>query len=173
MPRLRLGKVHLVMLFLAPLLSACALLQPPQQPPVTPVSPLSELSQHRLLQELHQCGQPDSLNCAKIHSALAEWYLSSGALNHTALNNATRELSMAAQNHDIAMATRPLRRTLSALIESRNAAQHCALQLRAAKDQTATAQANATTAQSRLQRLEALLHHHAEKSLQKPSTPLP
>ena len=100
-------------------LGACAMIHPaiPSQPKAVPL-PLSETPRPELLKALHNCGPAESANCANIHLALANSYLSSGPLNKTALDNAARELGMAAQNQDLASQILPLRRSVNALLQN-------------------------------------------------------
>ena len=142
-------------------LSACAQLTP--QPALPP--PLPSATRSILLSDLAHCGLPTSAACARIHVALANGYLSGGPLNSTALGNAARELGLAAQNNEVAAETFPLRRVVHALQEHTATKDACVAELKLAQARSATAQAQSAAAQARLNRLESLLHDHAEKSL--------
>lgn len=151
----------LATLGLAAALSACALVTPQPAPP----PPLPSATRSILISDLAHCGLPISTACARIHVALANGYLRSGPLNSTALGNAARELRLAAQNDKVAVGTLPLRRIVHALQERTVTRDAYMAKLRKARAQLAVAQAQSATAQSRLSRLENLLHDHAEKSL--------
>ena len=151
----------LATLGLAATLNACAQLTP--QPALPPSLPSA--TRNRLLSDLAHCGLPTSAACARIHVALANGYLSGGPLNGTALGNAARELGLAAQNNEVAVDTFPLRRVVHALQEHTTTKDACVAELRLAQARSATAQAQSAAAQARLNRLENLLHDHAEKSL--------
>ena len=155
-------------------LGACAMIHPeaPAQPQAAPL-PLSETPRPELLKALHDCGPATSASCANIHLALANSYLSSGPLNKTALDNGARELSMAAQNQDLASQTLPLRRSVNALLENITLLKRDKVRIQQSKAQTIAAQNAADAAQARLQRLESLLHQHAEKTLEAHGAPLP
>jgi hypothetical protein len=155
-------------------LGACAMIHPaiPSQPKAVPL-PLSETPRPELLKALHNCGPAESASCANIHLALANSYLSSGPLNKTALDNAARELGMAAQNQDLASQTLPLRRSVNALLENITLLQQDKVRIQQSKAQAIAAQNAAEAAQARLQRLESLLHQHAEKTLEAHGAPLP
>ena len=151
----------LATLGLAAALSACALVTPQPAPP----PPLPGATRSILISDLAHCGLPTSAACARIHVALANGYLRSGPLNSTALGNAARELRLAAQNDKVAVETVPLRRIVHALQEHTATKDACVAELRLAQARSATAQAQSAAAQARLNRLENLLHDHAEKSL--------
>jgi len=151
----------LATLGLAATLSACAQLTPQ---PALPL-PLPSATRSVLLSDLAHCGLPTSAACARIHVALANGYLSGGPLNSTALGNAARELGLAAQNNEMAAETFPLRRVVHALQEHTTTKDACVAELRLAQARSATVQAQSAAAQARLNRLENLLHDHAEKSL--------
>ncbi|MBU2760234.1 hypothetical protein [Acidithiobacillus sulfurivorans] len=144
----------------------------PSQPKAVPL-PLSETPRPELLKALHNCGPAESANCANIHLALANSYLSSGPLNKTALDNAARELGMAAQNQDLASQILPLRRSVNALLQNITLLQQDKVRIQQSKAQAIAAQNAADAAQARLQRLESLLHQHAEKTLEAHGAPLP
>ena len=145
---------------LAAALAACAQLTPQTATPVAPPSRLSSSSTTRntLLSDLAHCGLPASTACARVHVALAEGYLTHGHLDTAALGNAARELDLAAQNNEVGAGTLPLRRVVHALQERRADGDACVARLKKAQAQSAVVQA-------RLDRLENLLHDHAEKSL--------
>lgn len=151
----------LATLGLAAALSACALVTPQPAPP----PPLPGATRSILISDLAHCGLPTSAACARIHVALANGYLRSGPLNSTALGNAARELRLAAQNDKVAVETVPLRRIVHALQEHTATKDACVAELRLAQARSVTAQAQSAAAQARLNRLENLLHDHAEKSL--------
>ncbi len=144
----------------------------PAQPKAASL-PLSETPRPVLLKELKDCGTATSASCANIHLALANGYLSSGPLNKTALGNAARELEMASQNSVLASQIRPLRRSVNALLENMATLQQYKTRIQQSKAQTIAAQDAAEAAQARLQRLESLLHQHAEKTLEAHGAPLP
>ncbi|MHB8250475.1 MULTISPECIES: hypothetical protein [Acidithiobacillus] len=145
---------------LAAALAACAQLTPQAATPVAPPSHLSSsgTTRNTLLGDLAHCGLPASTACARIHAALAEGYLTHGPLGPSALGNAARELDLAAQNNEVGASTLPLRRVVHALQERRADGDACVARLKKAQAQSAVVQA-------RLDRLENLLHDHAEKSL--------
>ncbi len=154
------------------LLGACGLLKPtalPTRQVAEPQLSLLETPRHVLLEQLGHCGLADSLQCAHIHFALANVYLSSGALNQITLHNAAQELEMAATNQAMVIKTLALRRIVQALLENRSALQKCNADKQRSAARLASAQARAETAQTRLQQLESLLHNHAEKSLKRPT----
>ncbi|WP_226857126.1 hypothetical protein [Acidithiobacillus concretivorus] len=144
----------------------------PSQPKAVPL-PLSKTPRPDLLKALHHCGSAESASCAHIHLALANSYLSSGPLNKTALDNAARELGMAAQNPDLASQTLPLRRSVNALLENITLLKQEKVRIQQSQAQAIAAQNAAGAAQARLQRLESLLHQHAEKTLEAHGAPLP
>ncbi len=148
-------------LSLAAMLSACATLIP--HTPSTTAAPTAIPSdrRHTLLNDLTHCGAATSAPCARIHVALADEYLRSEHLNATALDNAARELALAAQNRDAAIETRSLRRVIRILQQRSVVQDACHARLK-------SAQAQAAAAQARLDRLENLLRDHAEKSLDHP-----
>ncbi|MBU2807825.1 hypothetical protein HF285_05970 [Acidithiobacillus ferrooxidans F221] len=145
---------------LAAALAACAQLTPQAATPVAPPSRLasSSMTRNTLLSDLAHCGLPASTACARIHAALAEVYLTHGPLDTSALGNAARELDLAAQNNEVGAGTLSLRRVVHALQERRAGGDACVARLKKVQAQSAVVQA-------RLDRLENLLHDHAEKSL--------
>ncbi|PKY12144.1 hypothetical protein B1757_02045 [Acidithiobacillus marinus] len=154
-------------------LSACATIQTPAPPHKSPQIDLSALSRPDLLLALHHCGIANSLACTHIHLALANSYLNSSSLNKTTLDNADRELDLAAQNQKLALQTRSLRRVVRALLENQILLQQYKSRLQQSQLQTQTALKEAHTAETRLHQLESLLQHHAEKTLKTPDHRVP
>lgn len=151
------------LLMALPTLAACAQILPSAQP-----APNSSRAQ--LLADLGHCGAADGVDCARIHLALARSYLQQTPLNRTSVDNAGRELQLAAQNPSVAAEIRPWQ-NLVAYSRSQQHGLSCppaeaTRSPRPAAPATTPARSAAEeSAAQRLQRLEQLLHQQAQESL--------
>ncbi|MHB8247719.1 MAG: hypothetical protein ACYDCX_02360 [Acidithiobacillus sp.] len=141
------------------LLSACAPFTSP--PPPTPVG-----SRSALLGRLQNCGPAAGASCAEVHLALAESYLRSDPITQTALDNAASELALAAQNPEVGRETAPLYRSVQGWRDALRKRRDAEAQLDAAQTQLHDAKAQLDTTNARLARLESLLRHKAQDTLQ-------
>jgi len=150
-----------LLLLLLPILAACAQIVPPQRP-----APSAGRSQ--LLAELGRCGAADGVACARIHLALAKSYLEQAPLTATSIDNAGRELQLAAQNPELAAEVRPWQNLIAYARSLPRRSPVCppAETSKVPRAVTAPAQSAAeASAAERLQRLEQLLHRQAQESL--------
>ncbi len=140
------------------LLSACA---PFVSPPPTPAG-----DRTALLGRLQNCGSAAGANCARVHLALAESYLRADPVTPTSLDSAASELALAAQNPEVAQETAPLYRSVQGWRDALRKAHDAEAQLGAAKTQLHDTTARLNAADARLARLENLLRHKAQDTLQ-------
>ena len=141
------------------LLSACAPFVSP--PPLTPVG-----SRSALLARLQNCGPAAGASCAKVHLALAESYLRADPVTQTGLDNAASELALAAQNPEIGRETAPLYYSVQGWRDALHKRREAEAQLDAAKTQLHDTKAQLDATNARLARLENLLRHKAQDTLQ-------
>lgn len=141
------------------LLSACAPFVSP--PPLTPVG-----SRSALLARLQNCGPAAGASCAKVHLALAENYLRADPVTPTGLDNAASELALAAQNPEIGRETAPLYHSVQGWRDALHKRREAEAQLDAAKTQLHDTKAQLDATNARLARLENLLRHKAQDTLQ-------
>ena len=141
------------------LLSACA-------PFVSPLPPTPAGSRSTLLGRLQSCGSATGASCAKVHLALAEGYLHADPVTQTGLDSAASELALAAQNPEVARETAPLYRSVQGWRDALRKGHDAEAQLDAAKTQLHGTTAQLNAANARLARLESLLRHKAQDTLQ-------
>ncbi|OFC35206.1 hypothetical protein [Acidithiobacillus caldus] len=150
-----------IVLLVLPALAACAQILPSAEP-------AASSSRAQLLTELGHCGAADGVDCARIHFALARGYLQQAPLTSTSVDNAARELQMAAQNPKVAEEIQPWQNLIaySRSLQRRRLSCLPTELPKAAHPATAPAKSAAeASAAQRLQRLEQLLHQQAEESL--------
>lgn len=141
------------------LLSACT-------PFVSPLPPTPSSSRSTLLGRLQNCGAAAGAGCAKVHLALAESYLRADPITPTALDSAASELALAAQNPEVARETAPLYRSVQGWRDALRKGREAEARLDAARAQLHDTTARLNAADARLARLEGLLRHKAQDTLQ-------
>ncbi len=159
-----MGSVRLLFLLTGAVLAAVAMAGCARLA-LSPSSSYSQGTGRGLLEDLGNCGPADGPRCAGIHLSLARYYLDVTPLTRTAVDNADRELAMAAQNPGMAAHVRPWRRLASAWKKQELALETYRKQRTASATRIANLQKQNRRIAGRLHRLESLLQQEARKTV--------
>ncbi len=127
--------------------------------------PSSQAKGKRLLVTLGNCGPADGPRCAQVHLSLARHYLDIKPLTRTAIDNAARELAMAAQDPGMAVQIRPWRRLTRSWKRQDLALKTCRNRQARTATRIANLQEQNLRISGRLHRLESLLQQEAQKTV--------